>query len=129
MNERMNTTAQKTVLVADDNDGIVASLTMLLEYGGYKVISIMTGRDVEKIAAPFPDLILLDISMGDVSGVDVCKRLKTRHDTRGIPIVIISAHPDMESMIRGSGASGFIEKPYTMQAVLAMVAKQLPEPN
>jgi CheY-like chemotaxis protein len=115
----------KKILVADDNTGIVASLTMVLQYGGYEVASLMSGEDVQKIKAPFPDLILLDIWMVGISGTDVCKHLKARLDTKHIPIIMFSAHPDGSSSAREAGANDFIEKPYTMDDMLAIVKKNL----
>lgn len=114
---------KKTILVADDNDGIVASLTMVLQYGGYEVTSIMNGADVKKIKAPFPDLILLDIWMAGVNGLDLCTYLKEREDTRHIPIVMISAYPDSYDIALGAGANDFVEKPYTMDKMLSTVGK------
>jgi len=116
---------KKTILVADDNDGIVASLTMILMHGGYKVTSIMNGEGVKKIQAPFPDLILLDIWMAGVNGLEVCKFLKARPETKDIPIVMISAYPDSSTVALEAGANDFLEKPYSMQNMLTMVGKHL----
>jgi len=115
----------KKILVADDNDGIVASLTMVLQYGGYEVTALMNGQDVQNITAPFPDLILLDIWMAGVNGIDVCKHLKARKDTKHIPIIMFSAYPDSISSARAAGADDFIEKPYSMDDMLAKVKKNL----
>ncbi len=112
---------KKTILVADDNVGIVASLTMALEYGGYGVVSIMEGEEVKKIKAPFPDLILLDIWMPGVSGLEICKYLKTKPDTKHIPIIMISAYPDASASALEAGANGFMEKPYTIEDILNTV--------
>ena len=116
---------KKTILVADDNDGIVASLTMVLQYGGYDVTSIMNGEEVKKMNAPFPDLILLDIWMAGVNGFDVCRHLKAREDTKHIPIVMISAYPDSDTGALEAGAQDFVEKPYTMDRMLTTVGKHL----
>lgn len=113
------------ILVADDNNGIVASLTMVLQYGGYEVDSLVNGEDVKKINAPFPDLILLDIWMAGVNGLDVCKHLKARQDTKHIPIIMFSAYPDASSSALEVGANDFIEKPYSMDDMLAIVKKNL----
>lgn len=116
---------KKTIFVADDNDGIVVSLTMVLEYDGYEVASVMNGEDAKNIGAPYPDLILLDIWMPGVNGLDVCRYLKAKLDTKHIPIVMISAHPGLSSSALEAGANGFIEKPYTMIDMLATVKKHL----
>jgi CheY-like chemotaxis protein len=116
---------QKKILVADDNDGIVASLTMALQYGGYEVTSIMNGEEVKKISAPFPDLILLDIWMAGVNGLDVCRHLKAQRITKHIPIVMISAYPDASASALEAGANDFMEKPYTIQDMLTIVGKHV----
>jgi CheY-like chemotaxis protein len=85
----------------------------------------MSGKDVLKINAPFPDLILLDIWMAGVSGLDVCRHLKARQDTKHIPIVMFSAYPNASSSALEAGADDFIEKPYSMDDMLAMVKKNL----
>ena len=119
------TLKKKTILVADDNQGIVASLSMALKYGGYEVTSIMNGNEVKKIQAPFPDLILLDIWMADVSGFDVCKSLKEREDTKDIPIVMISAFPGSDAGALQAGANAFLEKPYSLNDMLTVVGKHV----
>lgn len=116
---------KKTILIADDNDGIVTSLTMILKYGGYKVTSIMSGEEVKKIKKPLPDLILLDIWMAGVNGLDVCKHLKSQPMTQHIPIVMISAYPDSHIVALDAGANDFIEKPYTMKDMLKKVGKHI----
>ena len=119
------TKKRKTILVADDNVGIVASLTMALEYGGYKVTSIMDGEDVKKIKTPFPDLILLDIWMPGVSGLEICRYLKEKSDTKHIPIIMISAYPDASASALEAGANGFMEKPYTIENMLNTVGNHV----
>jgi CheY-like chemotaxis protein len=121
----MNSKMKKTVLLADDNEGIVASLSMVLRYGGYQVTSMMNGEEVKKIEAPFPDLILLDIWMAGVNGLDLCKYLKSREDTKNIPIIMISAYPDSHDTAIEAGANDFIEKPYTMDKMLSTVGKHI----
>ncbi len=121
----MDEKIKETILVADDNDGIVISLSMVLRYGGYKVTSITNGEDLKKISPPLPDLILLDIWMAHISGLDLCKYLKENKDTQDIPIVMISAYPDSYDKALGAGADDFIEKPYTIDTMLSTVGKHL----
>lgn len=119
------TITKGNILVADDNEGIVASLRLVLQYGGYNVTSITNGENVKKLRAPFPDLILLDIWMAGVSGLDLCKDLKERKDTKDIPVVMISAYPDSRDSALDAGANDFLEKPYTMDEMLSTVDKYL----
>ncbi|MEX0909820.1 MAG: response regulator [Candidatus Paceibacterota bacterium] len=116
---------KKTILIADDNHGIVKSLAMVLQYDGYAVDTIMNGEEVKKLTAPFPDLILLDIWMAGVNGLDLCKYLRAQQDTKHIPIIMISAYPDSDTKALEAGANDFIEKPYTMDDVLTKVGKYI----
>lgn len=119
---------QKTILIADDNQGIVLSLSMVLRYGGYLVKTLMDGNEVKKIDMPLPDLILLDIRLGDVNGLEVCQFLKKKYETKHIPIIMISASPDSEKKAFDAGADDFIEKPYSMPTMLNTIAKHLKSP-
>ncbi len=121
----MSEESKKTILIADDNDGIISSLTMVLEYGGYEVTSIMNGKEIKNMHAPFPDLILLDIWMTGINGFELCKYLKEREETKNIPVVMISAYPNSHDTALGAGANDFIEKPYTMEKMLTTVEKHL----
>lgn len=116
---------KKTILVVDDNAGIVASLTMVLEYGGYEVMPALSAEEVKKMRAPFPDLILLDIWMTGINGLDVCAHLKALEDTKHIPIIMISAYPNSGVQAFEAGANDFLEKPYSMDAMLSIVGKHL----
>ena len=116
---------KKIILIVDDNEGIVVSLTMVLEHGGYKVVSLMSGIEAKNIKAPFPDLILLDIWMPSITGLEVCRHLKAHKNTKDIPIIMTSAYPDAATSALLAGADGFIEKPYTLEKIFALIEEHL----
>lgn len=116
---------KKTILVVDDNGGIVSVLTMMLEMGGYIVRSMSDGHEIKNLKAPYPDLIILDMWMPDINGADICKSLKENEATKHIPILMISAHPNAGEMAESAGADGFIEKPFVMKELLGIVAKHI----
>lgn len=110
-------------MVVDDDTGIVAALTIMLEDAGYDVASTSNGHTVSEISEYVPDVILLDIWMGDVDGRDVCKQLKSQASTKSIPIIMVSARAEAEKSALSADADAFIAKPFEMDELLAMVAK------
>ena len=104
----------KYVLIVDDAPNIVLSLEFLMKKEGYEVQSVANGEEaMAAIAEKIPDLILLDVVMPGVDGIEVCRRLKEDPATRLIPIIIMTALSDREDRIRGveAGADDFLTKP------------------
>lgn len=119
---------KQTILIVDDTPENIDLLTEVLgphyltkvALNGEKALKIMSG-DAK------PDLILLDIMMPGISGYDVCQRLKRNSDTRGIPIIFVTAMNEMEDEKRGLelGAVDYITKPISPSIVLARVRTHL----
>lgn len=113
------------VLVADDNINNTEMLSDMLAFHGYQILQAYNGIEVfERIAEnPLPDLILLDVMMPGMDGIDVCKKLKSESETRDIPVVFLSALNESEHIIKGLEAGGvdYIGKPFRLQEVLARV--------
>ncbi len=121
-------TGKHRVLVVDD---IVDNVTMLaahLKAKGYETLSAYSGIDALKTAIQEkPDLIMLDINMPQLSGLDVCAQLKQHPDTRLTPIILVTAHSDTEDIVRGFevGADDYLIKPYNYMEMLARVRSML----
>jgi len=113
----------KTILVADDDPGIVDVLTLILEDAGYKIKSTLSGHSVVNLKQDLPDLILLDIWLAGMDGGNICKFLKSQKKTNHIPIVMISANKDTEEIALAAGANDFIKKPFEMADLLSRVEK------
>jgi len=111
------------ILVADDDEGIVDVLQIMLDMEGYQVSTAFRGEDVLKIKNDLPDLILLDIYMAGAHGGEICKQLKKQDLTKHIPIILISANKDIEVIARDAGADDFISKPFNMNPFLLKVAQ------
>jgi putative two-component system response regulator len=102
------------VLVVDDYEPNLRGLTQLLEHADYTVLTATNGRDALDIAKrERPDLVLLDVVMPGISGVDVCAELKRNHDTRLTPVVLISGEQERHVRLAGldAGADDFLSKP------------------
>lgn len=102
------TETQKTILIVDDEPDIVLALSAILEDEGYTVVSAGKGDDLTRYldGAQSPDLILLDMPLSGRHGADILRELEQRQNTRHIPVVMLSAHPDAEQEARTVGAGG-----------------------
>jgi class 3 adenylate cyclase/FixJ family two-component response regulator len=108
------TNAKPTILIVDDEPFNVDFLEQELDDLGYATLSAYNGQEaLEQIAADPPDVILLDIMMPVLDGFQVLERLKAGHETRDIPVIVVSAMGDLASMVRGIqlGALDYLAKP------------------
>jgi CheY-like chemotaxis protein len=113
-----------SVLVVDDIPDNVALLALELQDRGYKVISASDGPSALELAASTPpDVILLDVMMPGMDGIEVCKRLKANPLTEPIPVLLISARIHDQDVLRGldNGAQDYITKPFNGAIVAARV--------
>ena len=113
------------ILVTDDDPEILALTTRLLRRAGYETLEARTGREcLEVVRAHYPDLVLLDVVLPDITGVEVCRRIKTDPQTRGTFVILASGvHVSSDSQADGLnlGADGYIVKPITNKELLARV--------
>jgi len=116
----------KKILIADDDQGIVDAVQMMLEFSGYDVAFTYNGKDVMELKQPdLPDLILLDIWMSGVDGRDVCRKLKEHEQTRHIPVLMISASKNVAGSVMEVGADGFLPKPFDMDQLINKIEELL----
>lgn len=115
------------ILVVDDQPTIRALLRAALEQVGYRVLEAADGAGALRQARSHPDLVLLDIALPDISGLEVCRRLKADPDTAGTPVLLLTglAQPSDQRSIRAVGAAGCIEKPFSPADLLSHIAGAL----
>ena len=122
------TRTKANILVIDDTPENLHLLSSMLSDRGYKVRSVTKGLTGLRgaIAAP-PDLILLDITMPEINGYEVCTRLKANEVTRDIPVIFISALGDVFDKVKAFEVGGvdFIHKPFQIEEVLARMQSHL----
>lgn len=120
--------SKPTVLIVEDEPAQSEVLAYNLKAEGYHVITADNGEDaLILVDENMPDLILLDWMMPHVSGIEVCRRLKIRPETRSIPIIMLSARSEEIDRIRGLeiGADDYVAKPYSIIELMARVRAQL----
>jgi two-component system phosphate regulon response regulator PhoB len=111
-----------TVLVVEDESALVTLLRYNLERAGYRVLTATDGEEAMLVAAEeTPDLVLLDWMLPQLSGIEVCRRLRGRQETRNVPIVMLTARTEEADRIRGldTGADDYLTKPFSMTELLA----------
>lgn len=117
-----------TILIVDDTPANLRLLFQILSGQGYQVRTVSSGeRALESVEAGQPDLILLDIMMPEMSGLEVANRLKSGEKTQGIPIIFISALDDIKNKVNAFLAGGvdYVTKPFQPEEVLARVQTHL----
>ena len=120
--------SQPSVLIVEDEPAQVEVLAYNLKAEGFHVITADNGEDALILVDEYmPDLIVLDWMMPHISGIEVCRRLKTRPETRSIPIIMLSARSEEIDRVRGLeiGADDYVTKPYSIVELLARVRAQL----
>lgn len=108
-------------MIADDDPGIVDAIDIMLSYEGYDIVSTLTGDTVLNMDSDYPDLILLDVWMPGHDGRDICKVLKQKQETKHIPVIMISASPELKRSATEAGANDFLEKPFDIEILLRKI--------
>ena len=112
------------ILIADDEQNQLELLSFNLKQDGYEVIIATNGQDVLDIVADqLPDLIILDWMMPEISGIDVCRYLRSSKETKSIPIIMLSARGEESDRTLGLdvGADDYMTKPFSPRELLARV--------
>lgn len=114
---------RKKIIIADDDRSILEVLKVILDRAGYKTETVLNGKSLLNQLPAGSDLILLDIRMSGTDGLLICKHLKSLDATKHIPIILVSAVPELESRAQEAGADGFLEKPFNMRQLLHIIEK------
>jgi two-component system alkaline phosphatase synthesis response regulator PhoP len=116
--------AAEHILVVDDEEDILELVSYNLTKAGYRVTSVTSGEEAIKSArAKQPDLVLLDLMLPGVDGLEVCNTLKRDHRTANIPVVMLTARGEEADIVSGLelGADDYITKPFSPRVLLARI--------
>ena len=119
----------KRILMVDDEADLIKVVHVRLAANGYEVIAASNGLEgLEKAQKERPDLILLDVMMPRMHGLDVLLKLKDNPETASIPVLMLTANDDTESIskARALGAKDYIVKPFNLEALMDSVKRYLP---
>jgi two-component system phosphate regulon response regulator PhoB len=112
------------VMIVEDEEPLSLMLRYNLEAEGYAVDTVVRGDDAEvRLRESVPDLLLLDWMLPGVSGIELCRRLRSRETTRALPIIMLTARGEESERIRGlaTGADDYVVKPFSVPELLARV--------
>lgn len=112
------------VLVVEDEAPLAEVLRYNLEAAGFQAVHAASGEEAELLVSEErPDLILLDWMLPSVSGIEICRRLRNRSETRNVPIIMLTARGEEGDRIRGLaiGADDYVVKPFSLPELMARV--------
>jgi CheY-like chemotaxis protein len=116
------------VLIADDDADILSLVRAVLERSGHEVVAASDGAEaLASVRAREPDLVVLDIAMPEVDGLEVLRRLRADPTTSELPVVLLSARAQEADVERGFaiGASAYLKKPFSPRELSEHVAELL----
>lgn len=120
-----------TVLIADDEAHVVELVRVTLEDERVRVVEAGDGVTALQLAADLePELIFLDVNLPDISGLEVCRRLRREPGLAGVHIVMLTAAAQHDDIVRGlaAGATQYLAKPFSPVRLLSLVEGLLPRP-
>lgn len=116
-------TMSEAILVVEDNDDNSLLFKLILESAGYQVITVDNGRDAMYSVAQYqPQLILMDIMMPEVSGLQIAREIKEKQDYQSLPILLVSAVDRLkDEQLEESKADGIVYKPFDFDDLISQV--------
>jgi two-component system, OmpR family, phosphate regulon response regulator PhoB len=112
------------ILIVEDEEPLTLLLRYNLEAEGYEVESVARGDDADnRLKERLPDLVMLDWMLPGLSGIELCRRLRSRPETKTLPIIMLTARGEESERVRGlaTGADDYIVKPFSVPELIARV--------
>ena len=119
----------RTVMVVEDYDDTRAMLRRIIERKGFRVVEAVNGREaVERAAGERPDLILMDLDLPILDGIEATNRIRRMDAMRGVPIVAVTAYPMSYTRVRAfaHGCDEYLEKPFDPADLEEVLGRHLP---
>jgi two-component system alkaline phosphatase synthesis response regulator PhoP len=119
-----NSFSNEQILVVDDDTAILEAIQMSLELEGYRVLVAQNAKTALEAACNLkPKLVVLDVKIAGDDGRDIAKRLRRSPITADIPIIMMSAQPNIKESVLEAGANNFMPKPFNIEDLLAYAAR------
>lgn len=115
----------KKILLVEDDAAIRDAFSLLLEGSAYRLQTLENGQAIINSEIDPPDLFILDRNIAGVSGIFICHFLKYSPLYKQVPVIMISATPDIVTEAQKAGADGVIEKPFSIHTVREIIKKHL----
>lgn len=118
---------KKRIIVAEDDRAISEVITIILQEANYTVtVSQQYDEILQLIKSRQADLLLLDISLSGKNGAELCQLVKKDPETKDVPIIMLSANSDIDTIAKSAGANDALQKPFDISALLEKVKYYLP---
>jgi CheY-like chemotaxis protein len=122
--------AKKTILIVDDEFGILEVLESILSDAGFKVISAINGQDaLTRLQETLPDLVIVDFMMPLLDGAGVIKAMRADNKFSAVPVILASALPEKTIRERCVGYQAFVHKPFKTERLMEEVSRLLDRPS
>src|SRR5699024_5636058 len=105
----------KRVTFVDDDPDIQEIFSLVFQKADYNIDLFSEGTPLLEEDYDVADVIILDKQLPDIDGLEVCRKLKQEEETKGIPIIMLSANPDIHRLAKEAGAEDSIEKPFSIK--------------
>ena len=122
--------AKKKILLVDDSHTVLLLHRMMLSHCGYELLTARDGQEaLDKASTARPDLIFLDVLMPRMDGFQTCRALRSRNETKHVPIILVTTRSEPHYVRQGfeSGCTDYITKPFDGEELLAKVRSHLEE--
>ncbi|MBC8401401.1 MAG: response regulator [Candidatus Marinimicrobia bacterium] len=132
MQKAENNSTSDLILVVDDEVDILELVCYNLEESGYRTIRVETGEEaLKQVQKAHPDLIILDLMLPGINGLEVCRTLKNDRSTAGIPIIMLTARGEESDIVTGLelGADDYVTKPFSPRVLLARIKAVIRRPR
>jgi two-component system alkaline phosphatase synthesis response regulator PhoP len=120
----MATATSKKILIVEDEKDILDLIRLYLEKDGYRISTAMTGLEgLKMVKSEHPDLVILDLMLAEMDGLEVCKRIRADPQTALLPVIMLTAKAEESDMVIGLelGADDYVTKPFSPKALAARI--------
>jgi DNA-binding response OmpR family regulator len=112
-----------TICIIEDDEGIQDVLKIILNRAGYETEIFFDGKAIFEDNYTTPNLFLIDKQLSGADGLTICRHLKDDRNTRSIPVIMMSAYPNVKEFSVLAGANDYIEKPFKVETLLETIRK------
>jgi DNA-binding response OmpR family regulator len=116
---------KQRLIIADDDPGIQDIFQLIFERAGYSIDIYSNGEQLMNNYFEVPDAFILDKQLSGIDGVDICRFLKSQERTKHIPVIMLSANPNIGDFAKDAGADDYLEKPFKIHDLLAIINKHV----
>jgi DNA-binding response OmpR family regulator len=117
------------LIIADDDPGIQDVFQLIFERAGYHIQIFSSGGELMNNYFELPDAFILDKQLSGIDGLDICRFLKSQERTKNVPVIMLSANPAIGQGAEEAGADDYLEKPFKIHDLLAMINKHVKSEN